>query len=155
MATQSLVASYGSGGGQPAGMYSNGTTYYTGGGHSSSTTTSTEVIVGIGPQTFRVTCTGLKPSTIHYAYLLSTNVSVNCAPLNNYVFGANLVTDSTGYLQFDYAFKPTNAPFPTDTDQTGQIISIIPAGNQALKVSSSDEKSYAQSYMISKGTVSS
>lgn len=126
-----------------------------GGGNKQVNQVNTEVIVGIGPQTFRVTCTGLKPSTIHYAYLLTSNVSSSCAPLNNYTFGANLVTDSTGYLQFDYAFKPTNAPFPTKTDQTGTVISIIPAGNQAFKVSSSDGKSYAESYIISKGAVSS
>ena len=123
---------------------------------------ATSVVIGIGPQTFRVTCTGLKPNTLHKAYLVSEDVSINCAPIvdgsttsASYIFGADLITDITGYLQFDYAFTPQNSPYTTQfIASTNQTIAIIPAGNQDFKVLSTDGNSHAESFIISKGTLS-
>lgn len=127
----------------------------------SSSPSTNSVVIGIAAQTFRVTCTGLKPNTLHKAYLVSKDVSTDCAPIASgnvttpYVFGANLLSNSVGYLQFDYAFKPQNSPFQTQyISSSNQTIAIIPAGNQNFKVSSVDGNSHAESFIISKGTVS-
>ena len=120
------------------------------------------VVIGVGAQTFKVTCTGLKPNTLHKAFLLNLDVSINCAPIANngniaspYTYGANLVSDSTGFLQFGYAFVPQNSPFQTQViASSNQTIAIIPVGNQTFKVSSVDGSSRAQSFIISKGTIS-
>jgi hypothetical protein len=120
----------------------------------------TSIVVGVGAQQFRITCTGLKAMTLHKAFLLTTDVTANCAPISNtnpYKFGANLVSDSSGYLQFDYNFVPTNSPYSTYTiaSNTSQTVAIIPAGNQTFKVSSLDSTSTVSGYIISKGAVTS
>jgi hypothetical protein len=164
------------------------TTFSSGGGSSSTTSspppsTNTTVIIGVAPQVFRCTGTGLRPNTLHYAYLLTTNVSSDCAPIvtvtsgstvaagapgsgfgqtgNNstsnttttYAYGSPLITDASGKLVFDYAFKPQNSPFQTKyIQQANTTIAIIPVGMQAFKVSSVDGMSWASTFIESKST---
>jgi hypothetical protein len=143
-------------------MYSNGQSYYTSGGgnHNQSTPPATTVVVGVSAQVFRCVATGLRPNTLHKAYLVNTDVSANCAPIpangsttTTYSYGAPLVTDSKGRLTFDYAFTPTNSPYQTQfISQANATIAIIPAGNQAFKVQSTDGNSHASSFIQSKGS---
>lgn len=115
--------------------------------------TETQYIVGVGPQIFRVTCTGMKPNTLHNAYLVDRIVSVDCAPLTNYNWGNPLISDINGVLIFDYKFNPVNSPYQTSTYNSGSssgTVAIIPAGNQKFHVTSGDGNSYAQNYIQQK-----
>lgn len=126
------------------------------------TTTTTISYIGVSSQTFRVTCWGLKPDTQHFAYLLTTNVSSDCAPITavnantTYVQGNPLITDDYGRLVFDYFFKPQNSPYDTKTPQgSTSPVAIIPVGQQAFKVASSDGTSYSLGSIESKPTAAS
>lgn len=124
----------------------------------SAPTVTTTVIIGVSSSVFRCTGKGLKPNTRHYAYLLTKDVSADCAPIvtngnstTTYAYGAQLISDATGTLIFDYAFKPENSPFTTQFLQaTNQTVAIIPIGKQQFKVSSVDGNSFAVSFIESK-----
>ena len=121
---------------------------------------STNIIIGVSAQVFRCTGTGLKPNTLHKAYLVGQDVSVNCAQIvtsgtttTQYTYGSPLITDASGQIVFDYAFTPLNAPFPTHFISSANItVSIIPVGKQTFKLTSVDGSSYATSYIESKQT---
>lgn len=151
---------------QANGFYQTGTTTQTGGAvapppvaaapPAATVTTQTITFVGVAPQTFRCTATGMKPSTQHWPYLLTLDVSSDCAPISGgspYVQGGVLITDTNGHLIFDYFFKPTHSPFetravPGSSDQ----VAIIPVGQQAFKIASADGHSTASTFIESKPT---
>lgn len=110
------------------------------------------IVYAVGPQVFRVVCTGLKPSTLHQAYLINKLVSSDCAPLYNYNYGAQLISDNRGNLSFDYKFNPSNSPYSTytSTEVTGGVVAVIPVGNQKFSVSSADGNSTAYNYIQQK-----
>jgi len=140
---------------------------------SGSSTPASQTIIGVADFTFRCIGKGLKPNTLHKAYLLTKDVSADCAPIvgsstspasnavtygsntdqggRTYSYGVPLVSDAAGNLVFDYHFRPENSPYEVkklvDLNKT---IAIIPYGQQLFKVSNSDGSSYAQSYIESK-----
>ncbi len=126
-----------------------------------------EYVIGVGQQTFRCTAWGLKPNTIHKPFLLTKDVSSDCAPIANttsntlhhssttYSYGANLVSTSEGKLVFDFRFVPQNSPYPTrQVFHSNSYVAIIPVGNQSFKVSSTDGTSKAESFIESKAVAS-
>jgi hypothetical protein len=118
--------------------------------------TTTITFVGVAPQTFRCTAVGMKPNTQHWPYLLTLDVSADCAPIADgrpYVQGGALITDANGSLLFDYFFKPTHSPFqtravPNSSDQ----VAIIPVGQQQFRIASADGHSTASTFIESKPT---
>ncbi len=127
---------------------------------SSSSKTYEETVIGVGQQVFRCTCWGLKPNTLHKSYLLTKEVSADCAPISNtqqsnasYTYGASLISNSEGKLVFDFRFIPQNSPYPTrKVLNSDSYVAIIPFGQQTFKVSSLDGSSTAQSFITSKQT---
>lgn len=125
----------------------------------SGSSATTVTVIGVSDFMFRVTCWGLKPNTKHLPYLVTKDVTADCAPIApnttvTYTFGNPLITDASGGMVFDYHFKPENSPFETKfINSVNKTVAIIPAGQYVFKVSSADGKSRAQNYIESKGTV--
>jgi len=119
-----------------------------------------ETAIGVSDYVFTVTCWGLKPNTQHSAFLLTTDVNEDCAPLVSngtynatHTYGDPLITNSQGTMVFHYHFKPDNSPYETRfATGINKNIAIIPVGPQLFKVSSADGTSWAQNYIESKGT---
>lgn len=130
-------------------------------------------VIGVSDFTFRCISKGLKPGTLHKAYLLQRDVSADCAPIvgsstspatnapsynsntdqggKTYSYGTPLVSDAAGNLVFDYHFKPENSPYEVKKlVDLNKVIAIIPYGQQMFKVSNADGTSYAQTYIESK-----
>lgn len=130
-------------------------------------------VIGVSDFTFRCIGKGLKPGTLHKAYLLQRDVSADCAPIvgsstspaanapsynsnttqggKTYSYGTPLVSDAAGNLVFDYHFRPENSPYEVKKlVDLNKVIAIIPYGQQMFKVSNADGTSYAQTYIESK-----
>lgn len=137
----------------------------TSGGDASSTTggqggTQTTTFIGVSDSTFNVQCWGLKPKTLHYAYLVDRDVSADCAPLLGFlepgtinVYGSPLVSDADGKLTFLFHFRPEASPFTTKyLQEVGRTVAIIPFGQHMFRISSTDGRSKAYSFIESKST---
>lgn len=118
-----------------------------------------ETVIGVGQQTFRCTCWGLKPNTLHKPFLLTKEMTADCAPIANgsgsstYTYGSSLISTADGKLVFDFRFIPQNSPYPTrQILDSNNYVAIIPVGQQQFKVSSVDGKSHAQSFILSKSS---
>jgi hypothetical protein len=129
-------------------------------GTKKTTTTSTNngstSVTGIGPQDFFMQCWGLKPNTIHYAFLVDFDVTSDCVPKKDSLGGVSgtvLKSDSTGFMQFTYYFKPNNSPYTWSyLEAHGTYIATIPAGNQKFLISSMDGTSKVEGFIESKTT---
>lgn len=140
---------------------------------SSSSSSSQQNIIGVADFTFRCIGKGLKPNTLHKAYLVDKDVSEDCAPIvgsstspasnattyasktdqggMTYSYGTPLISDAAGNLVFDYHFRPENSPYEVyNLKDLKTTVAIIPFEDQLFKVSNADGTSYAQTYIESK-----
>lgn len=99
------------------------------------------VSVLVSPTKFKISVTGLRPTTLHMFYLIDKDVTSDCVPLSGisieqtksylnefyakgiydstdltrirtqYGFGSSLISDPNGKLEFYYFFNPLNAPY--------------------------------------------
>lgn len=65
----------------------------------------------ITSQFFRITCTGMKPSTVHKFYYEGQDLSSSCIPINPkppgvsaIIPGSPLITDASGKIEFGFHF---------------------------------------------------
>lgn len=123
---------------------------------SSTTTNNNSSVTGIGPQDFFIQCWGLKPNTVHYAFLVDFDVTSDCVPKKDSlggVAGTQLKSDASGFLQFTYFFKPNNSPYTWSyLEAHGTYIATVPSGNQKFLITSMDGTSRVESFIESKPT---
>jgi hypothetical protein len=76
------------------------------------------VVIAVGQQVFRCTAWGLKPNTVHKAYLLTTDVSGDCAPIvvTNVANTANVAANTA-------APPNTNSPLYGSSGYSTQLYS--------------------------------
>lgn len=75
------------------------------------------IVYSAGERDFRISCTGLRPKTIHKFYVEDVDMTASCKPYNGDV-GDDLVTDEYGKLNFTYYH---NAAIPSGTTYSDYI----------------------------------
>lgn len=98
-------------------------------------------------QVFTITCTGMKPNTIHKFYYEGVDRGQDCIPIkpkpagsSKVKPGANLVTDSTGRIEFHFYFtssveKQVDAANKVKYELPGnKKFELIAAGSSASKI---------------------
>ena len=117
--------------------------------------------VAVASQRFRITVTGLRPLTVHNFFFKDRQLNAQCLPIrtgaqlsyaNTTVaasasMGGSLVSDVNGRLVLDYFFDTRSVGTAPVQNQTYGPLSVLPLGDQLVRVASADASSTAQGYL--------
>ena len=104
----------------------------------SNTTYST--VYSVTEQAFNLSCSGLRPSTLHYFTFNNANVSSQCQPVGG-VLGGPLTTNTSGQISFVFFYNSGIAANTLVSSEQAMINNIV--GNKAGILSSADGLSSA------------